>query len=53
MKAWRIKVEDDEAECAVYECAASPNLSILQCFLKPDTAGHLNQIADNVFRGWF
>ena len=53
MKAWRIDVEDDEAECAADECAASPNPSILQCFLKPDTAEHLNQLADNMVHGSF
>ena len=51
MKAWMIEVEDDEAECAADKCAASPNPSILHCFLKPDTAGHLNHNADNMIRG--
>ena len=53
MKAWRNEVEDDEAECAADKCAASPNPSNLQKFLKPDTARHLIHIVDNMIRGWF
>lgn len=51
MKAWRIKLEDDEAECAADECAASRNPSILEDFLKSDTARHMKHIADNIIRG--